>query len=229
MSKIFIVEDNENIRESISYYLKIAGHEVFEFDKISGAYEEIEKHDIDLLILDIMFPDGNGYSLLKKIRYKYDINDIPVIIVSARSSESDRIIGFEMGCNDYVIKPFSEKELLLRVNSLLKYTNKNEINEKTFKHKESILKINCLAHKIIINDKELHLTNIEWKIICYLINNKEIVVRRDKLIEECIDISSGSTERAIDAHIRKIRAKLNSHEWIQTVRDFGYKFIGKKY
>src|SRR4030042_3804869 len=151
MSKIFIVEDNESIRESISCYLKIDGHDVFESDKISGVYEKIENYDIDLLILDIMLPDGNGYNLLKKIRYKHDINDIPVIILSARTTESDRITGFEMGCNDYVVKPFSERELLLRVNSLLKYTDKNEIKEKIFKHKKSILKLNCSAHKIIIN------------------------------------------------------------------------------
>jgi DNA-binding response OmpR family regulator len=226
MSKILIVEDNENIRESISNYLKIDGHDVFESNKISGVYEKIKNNDFDLLILDIMLPDGNGYNLLKKIRLKYDI---PVIILSARTSESDRIIGFEIGCNDYVVKPFSYRELILRVNSLLKYTKSNSINNKDqiYKYKKSILKLNCFTHKITVDEKEIYLTSIEWKIFCYLIRNKGLVITRDKLIEECIDIASDSTERAIDAHIKKIRSKLNTHDWIKTIRGFGYKFIGE--
>ncbi len=227
MTKIIVVEDNESIRESIKSYLELENYQVYDFQRIEGVYEAIEHKKIDLVILDIMLPDGNGLVLAKKIRREFDI---PIIFLTAKSSESDRITGFEVGGDDYIVKPFSVKELVLRVKSLLKRTIKKDDVKKsfTFKLKDSILKVDGIGHKVFINDKVVYLTQAEWEILNFLIINNNIVLSRSRILGESLDYLAEGSERTIDTHIKSIRKKLKDPDWIETIRGYGYKFIGAK-
>jgi len=227
MAKIIIVEDNESIRESVRAYLELENHIVYEFGRIEGVYDAMKHKEIDLLIFDIMLPDGNGLALAKRIRASYDT---PIIMLTAKVSESDRITGFEVGADDYVVKPFSVKELVLRVNALLKRTNKekNKPFNYRFKLKSSVMNIDGDTHKITINDKEIKLTQAEWEILNYLVLNDNIVLDRSRILGESLDYLAEGSERTIDTHIKAIRKKLGDPGWIETIRGYGYKFFGEK-
>ena len=226
MANIIIVEDNEQIRESVKSYLELENYTVYEFSRIAGVYEAVEHKSIDIIILDIMLPDGNGFSLAKKIRVNYNI---PIIFLTAKTTESDRITGFEIGGDDYIIKPFSPKELVLRVKSILKRI-KTSLHKKAkleFKLNNSILKIKTDIHSIELDNKEIYLTPAEWEILTFLANNSGIVLSRSRLLGECLDYMAEGSERTIDTHVKKIRAKLKNPNWIETIRNYGYRFNGK--
>jgi DNA-binding response OmpR family regulator len=227
MANIIVVEDNEPIRESVKSYLELENHTVYDFSRITGVYEAIEHKYIDIIILDVMLPDGNGFSLAKKIREEYNI---PIIFLTAKVTESDRITGFEIGGDDYIVKPFSPKELVLRVKSILKRTKSTQ-NKKVnldFKLDNSILKIKADIHKIELDNNEIYLTSAEWEILTFLANNFGIVLSRSRLLGECLDYMAEGSERTIDTHVKKIRAKLKNPNWIETVRNYGYRFNGKE-
>ncbi|MCK4798570.1 MAG: response regulator transcription factor [Spirochaetes bacterium] len=227
MVAIIIVEDNESIRESVKSYLELENHVVYDFDRIAGVYEALEHKNIDIIVLDIMLPDGNGFLLAKRIRKKYDT---PIIFLSARTSESDRITGFEIGGDDYIIKPFSPKELVLRIKSILKRLNQKQVknNSLEFKYQGSILKLKKDVHKLELDNKEIYLTSAEWEILNFLAINAGIVLSRAKLQGESLDYMAEGSERTIDTHIKKIRAKLDNPGWIETVRGYGYRFNGEQ-
>lgn len=227
MTKIIVVEDNESIRESIKSYLELENYLVFDFQRVEGVFEAIKHKKIDLVIMDIMLPDGNGLILAKKIRREFDV---PIIFLTAKSSESDRITGFEVGGDDYIIKPFSVKELVLRVKSLLKRTIKKDENKKSFafKLKDSILKVDGISHKVFINEKEIYLTQAEWEILNFMIINDNIVLSRSRILGESLDYLAEGSERTIDTHVKSIRKKFKKPDWIETIRGYGYKFIGVK-
>jgi DNA-binding response OmpR family regulator len=228
MAHIFIIEDNEDLREAVVSYLKLDGHEIIEFREISGVMESIRSGTPDLIILDVMLPDGNGFQLAKEIRKKYTM---PILFLTARTSESDRITGFEVGGDDYITKPFSPKELILRVKVILKRTSVPENNNKTpieYIHNSHILRIDHLQHKAILDEEHISFTASEWKILVYLAENSGNTVQRSRILTNCLDYITDSSERTIDTHIKNIRSKLKDPGWIETVRSFGYRFLGKK-
>jgi DNA-binding response OmpR family regulator len=226
MAKIVIVEDNESIREASASYLRLQDHEVFEFDRIQGVLDAIKMQNPDLIILDVMLPDGDGFQLAKRIR---EHSNIPILFLTAKTSESDRITGFEVGGDDYVVKPFSPRELVLRVNAILKRTKKKpkEVQEASiWKLGEDKLLMNELSHRTVVNNKEIKLTAAEWKILSFLTQSEGIVISRERILGECLDYMAEGSERTVDTHIKNIRAKLGNSGWIQTVREYGYRFTG---
>lgn len=226
MARIYIVEDNEAISEAVKGYLELNEHETMIFDKIDGVTGAINLKKPDLAIIDVMLPDGNGFNLARQIRKKHDI---PFIFLTARDQESDRITGFEIGADDYVIKPFSPRELVLRVEAVLKRTlaaEKSGQAEKKWKLEGSVLEIDETGHTIRENGKTIDLTAAEWKIIDYLARNSGILLSREKILGECLDYFYEGSERTIDTHIKNIRSKMENQEWIKTVRGFGYRFEG---
>ncbi len=228
MAKLIFVEDNESIREAASSYLRLDNHEVYEFGRLGGVLDAIKMKNPDLVILDVMLPDGDGFQFAKKIR---SFSQVPILFLTARSSESDRITGFEVGGDDYVAKPFSPRELVLRVKSILKRTARTDAVEKTigsWRLGESVLKIDSVSHRAIIREKELQLTSAEWKILWTLATNEGTVFSRDRLLGECLDYSAEGSERTIDTHIKNLRVKLGDAGWIETVRGWGYRFAGKR-
>lgn len=226
MALIIIVEDNEQIREAAASYLRLEDHEVLEFPKIGGVLDVLNMKNPDLLILDVMLPDGDGFQLAKKVRGRWDI---PILFLTAKSSESDRITGFEVGADDYVTKPFSPKELVLRVSAILKRTNKKEAPATGgWVLGKDNLKIEEQSHRVWINNSEVSLTAAEWKILTYLAQNPGIVISRDRILGECLDYMAEGSERTVDTHVKNIRKKLGDPGWIETVREYGYRFSGER-
>ena len=226
MAQILILEDNDSIREAVTGYLELEDHEVHQSSKIEGTLEMVRKTEPDILILDVMLPDGNGFNLAKKIKKE---KDYPVIFLTARDQESDRITGFELGADDYVVKPFSPKELVLRVNALLRrVSSKTEENGKKWIHGNYTIEIDREKHLITENGKNLNLTTAEWKIIEYLSENAGMVLSREKILARCLEYFYEGSERTVDTHIKNIRRKLEDPDFITTVRGFGYRFEGKE-
>ncbi len=226
MAKIILVEDNESIREAVTSYLRLQEHEVFEYSRIRGVMEAVKMKNPDIIILDVMLPDGDGFQFAKIIRTH---SDVPILFLTAKTSESDRITGFEVGGDDYVVKPFSPKELTLRVNAILKRVKKDEgIDSGSWKLGEKVLRMDGLSHRAMVDNRELALTAAEWKILWFLATNQGMVLTRDRILGECLDYMAKGSERTIDTHIKNLRAKLEDSGWIETVREFGYRFSGKR-
>ena len=231
MARIIIVEDNDSIREAVVSYLMLQDHEAIEFSMTNGVLEAIKMKIPDLIILDIMLPDGNGFQLAKRIR---DHFEIPIIFLTAKTAESDRITGLEIGADDYVTKPFSPKELVLRVNAVLRRTAENtgtgreEPEGGTWLLGEKRLRIHGRTHRVFLNDTEISLTSAEWKILTFLVQQPGIVATRDRILGECLDYLAEGSERTVDTHIKNIRKKLHDPYWFETVREYGYRFAGKR-
>lgn len=229
MACILLVEDNAFIREALAGYLQLDEHKVIEFGEIRGVMEVIQRGIVDLVILDVMLPDGNGFSLAKSIR---EISSIPMVFLTAKDSESDRITGFELGADDYIVKPFSSRELALRIQALLKRCgNQKQNSASTFycwKLGEHSLELYKDTHKLVVNQRELYLTGAEWKILVYLAEHENVVVTRERILSACLNYFFEGSERTIDTHIANLRSKLGSGNWIGTVRGFGYRFNGTR-
>ncbi len=214
---ILIVDDEELIRNVVKEYLEANNYNVMEAVDGKDAINKIKFNDYDLIILDIMMPNLDGVSVLKEIR---ETKDVPVIMLSARNQEYDKLEGFEYGADDYITKPFSPKELVARVKSILKRTNK--IHD-TFTYKGLV--IDYEGHTVSIDGKEVKYTPKEYEILCYLVENKNIAVSRETILEKLWGYSFFGDDRTIDTHIKKIRNGLGKYrDLITTVRGMGYKF-----
>lgn len=237
MARIFVVEDNAGLSDAIVSYLEVDGHHVVLFDRISGVIESARMAVPDLIILDVMLPDGDGFHLARKIKQQHDI---PILFLTARSSESDRITGFEIGADDYVVKPFSMRELVLRVRSIVGRTVRKIDQGDSSSIRSWVLPAGIAsdgashtlaldekAHLCIHDGAEVRLTATEWKILSFLAQREHMVVSREQLLGMCLDYLAEGSERAINTHMKNIRGKLQVNEWIDTVRGFGYRFVGK--
>jgi DNA-binding response OmpR family regulator len=227
MARIFVVEDNESLREAVCSYLLLNDHEIVEFPRIGGVLEAIETKPPDLIVLDVMLPDGDGFLLARKIRKDHTI---PIIFLTAKATESDRITGFELGADDYVVKPFSPKELSLRVEAVLRRSGERMIQAAASMHwtlGERVLELDEAAHRASVDGEAINLTVAEWKILSYLAARPGTVVSRERLLGESLDylVAEGS-ERTVDTHVKNLRSKLGDPGWIETVRGFGYRFSG---
>jgi DNA-binding response OmpR family regulator len=227
MARIFVVEDNEALREAVCSYLRLNDHEIVEFPRIGGVLEAVETKPPDLIVLDVMLPDGDGFLLARRIRKS---QEVPIIFLTAKATESDRITGFELGADDYVVKPFSPKELSLRVEAVLRRSGSGGAKPAapmSWVLGKQLLELDEAAHRASVGGKELNLTVAEWKILSYLATHSGVVVGRERLLGESLDylVAEGS-ERTVDTHIKNLRAKLGGAGWIETVRGFGYRFSG---
>jgi DNA-binding response OmpR family regulator len=172
-----------------------------------------------------MLPDGDGFAFVKQLKEKCDC---PVIFMTARSEESDRILGFELGADDYISKPFSPKELVLRVQAVLRrYRNNSYSPSDGFLYvNDHSMRFDETNHQLLVDGQEVVLTAAEWRILAFLIENSHHLVSRSQILEECFDYAVDSYERVVDTHIKNIRSKLGDGPWIETVRGYGYRFIG---
>lgn len=228
MACVIIVEDNSLIRDAVSGYLKLDGYKTLEFGGVSGVLDAVKRETCDLAILDVMLPDGSGFALSKEIRAA---SDIPLIFLTAKDSESDRILGFELGADDYICKPFSAKELVLRVHALLRRTGKSDGGKSAasgeWQSGNSAVFIDEGRHSVSVDGNPIELTSTEWKILLYLASNAGQVVSREQLLGECLNYFFEGSERTIDTHMANLRSKIGQ-QWISTVRGFGYRFSGIK-
>lgn len=218
---IYIVEDDESIKELESYALINSNFTIGAFDKAKGLYSALEDKLPALIILDIMLPDEDGLSILKKLRSTPLYKNIPVIMVTAKTGEIDAVKGLDMGADDYITKPFGVMELVSRVKAVLRRTQANS-NLSSVCYKNII--IDEARHIVFANDKEIELTYKEYEILKLLIINKGIVLSRDKLMESIWGYDFEQGNRTVDVHIQSLRKKLgNEGECIKTIRHVGYK------
>lgn len=221
MYKLLIVDDEQKIREIISKYAQFEGFAVEEAPDGLTAVEMFKEKDYDLIILDVMMPDLDGFSVCRELR---KFSRTPVIMLSARGEEFDRIHGFEVGIDDYVVKPFSPKELMMRVSAILKRTN--SISNDVFEYEG--LKVDFAARIVYINGEKTDLTPKEYDLLFYLIKNKGIALTREKLISNVWGYDFFGDDRTLDTHIKLLRKNLGEYaSLIVTLRGVGYRFESK--
>ncbi len=219
MAVIYIVEDDESIREIEEFALKNAGHKVIGFEKARDFYKQIATVLPDLVLLDVMLPDENGNEIVKKLRRDPDTKKIPVIMVTAKTTELDLVKGLEDGADDYIKKPFSVMELISRVKALLRRTEPAE--EKQISLDELVLDND--RHALRISGSTIELTYKEYELLHYLLINRGIVLSRDNIMDEIWGIAYEGESRTLDMHIKTLRQKLGEYgSRIRTVRNVGY-------
>lgn len=249
---VLILEDNENVREAAAGYLKLDGFEVCEYGLIAQAETQLSDpaKRPDLALLDVMLPDGDGFMLAKRLRSIPGFA-VPIIFLTARDGESDRITGFELGADDYVVKPFSPKELVLRVKAVLRRKQEADTQSRQAEDRggiadglsgneaglsgkgiicslgASVLELREDEHSLYLDGQDVRLTAAEWNILAFLIAWPHQVFSRLKILETCLESIAENSERTVDTHIKNIRKKIGE-SWIETVRAFGYRFAGKR-
>lgn len=220
MYRILVVDDEENIREVIKEYAEFEGHQVSEACDGMQAIEMVKNNDYDIIIMDVMMPRLDGYSACKEIR---KIKQIPVLMLSARGEEYDKLFGFEIGIDDYVVKPFSPKEVMARVNAIVKRNQGAKQATETVKF--GGLEINFTSRDVYIDGVKANLTPKEYDLLFYLVRNKNIALTRNKLLEEVWGYDFFGDDRTIDTHIKMLRNNLGPYRnYIVTLRGMGYKF-----
>ncbi|MDD5922074.1 MAG: response regulator transcription factor [Eubacteriales bacterium] len=221
MEKLLVVDDEAKIREVIREYAEFNSYEVEEAEDGMEAVRLVKKNDYDLIILDIMMPKLDGFSTCKEIK---KIKDIPIIMLSARGEEYDKLFGFELGIDDYVEKPFSPKELMARVHAVLNRKN-NVQKERSNILKFGGLEINIPARTVTVDGKRIDLTPKEYELLFYLIKNRNLALSRDKLLSDIWGYDFFGDDRTIDTHIKNLRNALGPYrDYIVTLRGVGYKF-----
>jgi len=228
MSKdhILLVEDEPDLLQTLSFNFESEGYKVSKALNGEEAMKLLEKNDsIAMVILDLMLPDTSGLDICRHIRKTDDLKDILVIMVTAKGEEVDRVVGFEVGADDYVVKPYSVRELLLRVGGMLKRSSK----EKDEGDKEVLvfedLKIDTNKHKVYLSDKKISLTSKEFKLLKHLLSKADKVQTRDNLLDKVWGYNNDVTTRTVDTHVKRLRSKIGKYgDKIETVRGEGYIF-----
>ena len=221
MYKILVVDDEVNIRRVVREYAEFEGYEVAEAENGMEAVEMVKSEDFDLIVMDIMMPKLDGFSTCKEIK-KY--KTIPVIMLSARGEEYDKLFGFELGIDDYVVKPFFPKELMARIKAVLK---RNNVSESTVPEKLVFegLEIDIAGREVYVDGEKASMTPKEYDLLFYLVKNKNLALTRDKLLEEVWGYDFFGDDRTVDTHIKMLRNSLGQYrKFIVTLRGMGYKF-----
>ena len=221
MYKLLVVDDEPKIREVIREYAEFNGYDVTEAGDGMSAVGLCKLNHYDLIILDIMMPKLDGFSACKEIK---KIQDVPIIMLSARGEEYDKLFGFELGIDDYIVKPFSPKELMARINVIL-MRRQSSAQTKSDVLKFKGLEINIAARTVSVDGTRVDLTPKEYELLFYLIENKNIALTRDKLLSDIWGYDFFGDDRTIDTHIKNLRNNLGPYrDFIVTLRGVGYKF-----
>jgi len=221
MAKLLIVDDEEKIRDLIKKYAVFDNHIITEASNGMEAIELFNSNSFDLIVLDIMMPELDGFSTAKEIR---KISNIPIIMLSARGEEYDKIHGFELGIDDYIVKPFSPKELMMRIEAILKRTKSINISKnQTFEYKTLLLDFS--ARILYIDNEQINLSPKEYDLLSYMIKNKGVALTREKLILDVWGYDFFGDDRTLDTHIKLLRKSLGKYSnLIVTLRGVGYRF-----
>ena len=223
---IYLVEDDNSIRELVAYTFNTAGLEAEGFDRPSLFWEALEKRKPDLVLLDIMLPEEDGIQILQKLRQRKDTKKLPVIMLTAKGSEYDKVMGLESGADDYVSKPFGMMELLARVKAVLRRTEDLRPAQES-RYVIGDLTVNRKRHEVFVKGEAVTLTKKEFDMLCYLLENKGMVLTRDQLLNQIWGYDFDGENRTVDVHIRTLRQKLGDcGTYIETIRGIGYKIGG---
>lgn len=219
MFRILVVDDEKKIREVIKTYAEFEGHEVVEAVDGIDAIEKVKENDFDVIVMDIMMPRLDGFSSYKEIK---KIKDIPVLMLSARGEEYDKLFGFEIGIDDYVTKPFSPKELMARLNVIVNRNNKTSNNDNLIFQG---LKIDLGGRVVFVDGEKIDLTPKEYDLLVFLVKNENIALSRETLLNKVWGYDFFGDDRTVDTHIKMLRNSIKDYrKFIVTVRGVGYKF-----
>lgn len=222
--KILIIEDEPDIRKTLEYNISREGYNVVSASSLLEAKSQIESDSFSLILLDLMLPDGSGLDLCREIKSDKEKSSIPIIILTAKDDEVDKVVGFELGADDYVTKPFSVRELILRMKAVLKRGEKKSDNVEV-QRQFGQLSIDTESHEVFVDNNEITLTALEFKLLCQLVDRRGRVQSRDQLLSDVWGYSAEVTTRTVDTHIKRLREKLGSMgKYVQTIRGVGYKF-----
>lgn len=225
MQKIFVIEDDENIRELVKIALEGYGYQVYAFETAEEALYCMKEERPDLAIFDLMLPGMDGLSAIKIVREQEDVKQIPIIVLTAKDKEYDKVVGLDGGADDYITKPFGILELAARIRSLLRRTS-----EKVASGNEKLelggLNIDTATREVMMDGNTVILTYKEYELLMYLIKNRTRAVPREELLDELWDYNAEIETRTLDIHIRTLRQKLGEEgsKYIRTIRSVGYRF-----
>lgn len=223
---IYLLEDDNSIRELVLYTLGQTGMKASGFERPSEFWKAMEAQYPDLILLDIMLPEEDGLSVLRKLRADSRTRKIPVMLLTAKDSEYDKVIGLDSGADDYLAKPFGMMELLARIRALLR---RSDISAEQEDYVIGELSVSPAQHMVRVAGKEVVLTLKEFEVLCLLLKKRDTAISRDQLLNEVWGYSFGGESRTVDVHIRTLRAKLGScGDLIETVRGVGYRISGGK-
>ena len=221
---IYCVEDEEEIRNLITYTLQSSGFEVKGFNDVDKFWNDIKNELPELILLDIMLPKEDGISILKKLKANSRTRNIPVIMETAKSSEYDKILGLDIGADDYLAKPFGMMEMVSRVKAVLRRTNAHKNNEDYLIN--GGISVNKQKREVISDEQKINLTLKEYELLVLLLENPDIVLTREKLLNEVWGMEFIGESRTVDVHVGTLRTKLgNNGKYIETIRGVGYKMV----
>lgn len=219
---IYLVEDDDSIRELVLYTLHTTGFEAEGFQNAADFWQALEKELPQLVLLDIMLPDEDGLHILKRLRAGAETADLPVMMLTAKSSEYDRVVGLDSGADDYMPKPFGMMELVSRVRALLRRATKPAAEDKLFT--AGSLAVDVKRRAVTVDGEPVILTYKEFELLCYLLENRGVVLSRDQILTKIWDYNYSGETRTVDVHIRTLRQKLgDAGALIETVRGVGYR------
>ncbi len=220
--KLLIVDDEAMIRQVLCEYADFEGYETDEAEDGMEAIKKCKDNAYDLIIMDVMMPKLDGFSTVKEIK---KISDIPVIMLSARSEEYDKLFGFELGIDDYVVKPFSPKEVMARVAAIIKRKQKGDALQRNDSMKFEGLEVDIKGRNVFVDGEKVDLTPKEYELLFYMVTNKGIALSREKLLADVWGFDFYGDDRTVDTHIKTLRSRLKDYKkFIITLRGMGYKF-----
>ncbi len=222
---ILIVEDEKDLADLVAYNLQQEGFRVKFSSSGEDAYDRALRENPNFIILDLMLPKMNGLEVCRRLKANAKTEKIPVLMLTARGEEIDRVVGFEVGADDYMTKPFSPRELVLRVKAILKRKNESSESSKETIQRYGCLELDPVKHRVWVEKKEVVLTATEFKLIAYLLNSRGRVLTRDLLLDQVWGYDAAVTTRTVDTHVKRLREKLRkAGDYIETVRGVGYRF-----
>jgi len=222
--KILLIEDEPDIRKTLEYNLSREGFDVICASSLSEGKNYINTNQFSLILLDLMLPDGSGLDLCRELKTDSDKKLTPIIILTAKDDEVDKVVGFELGADDYVTKPFSVRELILRVKAVLKRGNAKSENLEVQRQFGDLV-IDVDSHEVYVDNEPVTLTALEFKLLRQLVDRRGRVQSRDQLLSDVWGYSAEVTTRTVDTHIKRLREKLGAMgKYVQTIRGVGYKF-----
>jgi two-component system phosphate regulon response regulator PhoB len=223
MARILVIEDEADIRQVLDYNLKSAGHEVVEAARGADGLRLLREREPDLVLLDLMLPDMPGTEVCRTIKDNPATRTLPVVMLTARGEEIDRVVGFEIGADDYITKPFSVRELVLRIRAVLRRRELPAGEAASIEFGN--LRIDRAAHRVWVDGEEVELTALEFKLLVTLYERRNRVQSRGALLDQVWGIETKISTRTVDAHVKRLREKMgNARDYIETVRGVGYRF-----